>query len=403
MRPNQSTLRPAVVHAYARHLLQVDVELKDYKQSVPAGVLASVLLLASVWQCSLSCACLLTKGSPSHESVRKAMHACLPRRPKELLESLLRLLRHTWPDHLGRRPLAFALDIHRRPYYGRPTRGSSKGQKKKSTKKAFAYATLAALSPEGRFTCGLMQFRQYMRLTTILQRLLQQAADAGLSIAYLLLDKEFYSAEVIDWLQRHQVAFLMPAVCKRGKGGSGNAQLFDLSTPAGWYEYSWTTRRRRWDFKEHKRARSSQKLTVRVRMCVARHPKKDKRLVYASWGLSKWPPQAVVQEYRRRFNIETKYRQMGQCLAATTSRNERVRLLLVGVALMLCNLWAYLHSELFSLGALGERRLRLPLLRLFALRVGLALALVTSLGGLADDWPTQRPLPKALADLLNAL
>lgn len=383
--------------------MQVELELQDYKQSVPAGVLASVLLLAACWQCSLSAACLLTKGTPSHESVRKAMHACLPRRPQELLDRLLRLLRHTLPDHLGRRPLVFALDIHRRPYYGRPTKGSCYGQEKHSTKKSFAYATLAALSPEGRFTVGLMQFRQYMRLTTVVQRLLQQAADAGLSVAYLLLDQEFYSAEVIDWLQRHSVAFLMPAAYKEGEHGNG--WLFAPSTAVGWYDYGWTTRPRRRDFKTGRRNRKKGlSLTVQVRMCVASHPTEEgKRLVYASWGLSKWPPVAVVQEYRRRFGIEVAYRQLGQCLARTTSKDERVRLLLVGVALFLCNLWAYLHSEVFSTGALGERCRLLPLLRLFALRVGLTLALVTFLGGLADDWPPQRPLPKALADFDNAL
>jgi hypothetical protein len=391
------------VHAYARHLLKIELELNDYKQAVPAPLLASVLLLAACWQSSLSAACLLTVGTPSHESVRKAMHACLPRRPQELLDRLLRLLRRTLPEHLGRRPLAFVLDLHRRPYYGKPTRGTSRGQEKKSTKKAFAYATLAALSPEGRFTVGLMQFRQYMRLTTIVQRLLLQAAEAGLSIAYLLLDKEFYSAEVIDWLQRHQVAFLMPAERKDGKHGNG--WLFQPSTAVGWYDYSWTARPRRRDFKTGRRHRKKGlKLTVKVRMCVASHPKEaGRRLVYASWGLGKWPPAAVVQEYRRRFGIEVQYRQLGQCLAVTTSRDERVRLLLVGVALMLCNLWAFLHSEVFSLGALGERRRLLPLLRLRSLRAGLAHSIVTSLGGLLTDWPTQRPLPKVLADLDTAL
>lgn len=395
-------VRPAVVHAYARHLLSIDLELKDYKQSVPAGLLASVLLLAACWQCSLSAACGHVRNTPSHETVRKALFACLPARPRDLLDRIVGLLHHSLPDHLRDRTLPFVLDIHRRPYYGKSTRGSSKGQEKKSTKKAFAYATLAVLSPEGRFSVGLMQFRQYMRLTTILERLLEQAAGAGLWPSYLLLDKEFYAAEVIDWLQRHQVAFLMPAKRSSSKTG-GNAYLFAASRAVGWYQYSWTTRLRRWDFKKHKRMRKPEKVTVTVQMCVARHPKKDKRLVYASWGLGKaWSPAQVVQTYRKRFGIEVKYRQMGQCLAVTTSRDERVRLLLVGVALLLCNVWAYLHSEVYSLGALGERQLRLSLCRLRVLCRDLAGVIATSLGGIVDGWPAQRPLPARLAPFANA-
>src|SRR3954447_25384351 len=115
MRHNQGTLKPAVVHAHARQMLMTELEMKDYKQAVPATVLASVLLLAACWQCSLSAACLLVHGTPSHESVRKAMHACLPPRPRDLLARLLAALRRTLPDHLRRRPLVFALDLHQRP------------------------------------------------------------------------------------------------------------------------------------------------------------------------------------------------------------------------------------------------------------------------------------------------
>jgi DDE family transposase len=398
----QSTVRPAVVHAYARHLLLTDLELRDYKQSLPAGLLASVLLLCACWQCSLSAACQLTRGTPSRETARKALFACLPPRPRDLLDRVVRLLHDSLPEHLGRRPLPFVLDLHRRPYYGKSTRGTSRGQEKKSTKKAFAYATLAVLSPEGRFTVGLLPFRQYMRLTTVLRRLLAQAAEAGLSISYLMVDQEFYSAEVIAWLKRHGVAFLMPA--KRRDGKKGNGWLYAATTQVGWYEYSWTSRPRRHDFKTGQRARKKGLVvTVAVRMCVARHPKKEgERLVYASWGLSKWSPATVVAEYRRRFNIEVTYRQLGQCLAVTTSRDERVRLLLVGVALLPCNVWAYLHAEVFSRGALGERRLHLSLCRLRQLCRDLAEAIATTLGGTARGWPAQRPLPARLAAFADA-
>jgi hypothetical protein len=130
--------------------------------------------------------------------------------------------------------------------------------------------------------------------------------------------------------------------------------------------------------------RKPQKVAVTVQMCVAQHPRKDEKLVDASWGLGKgWSPWQVVQTYRKRFGIEVKYRQMGQCLAATTSGNERVRLLLLGVALLLCNVWAYLHSEVYSLGVLGERRLRLSLCRLRVLCRDLAAVIATYCGQLA--------------------
>lgn len=400
MRPNQSTLRASDVHAYARQLLVAELELKDYKRAVPAPLLASLLLLAACWQTSLSAACQLVRASPSHESARQALHAALPPRPTELLARLLAALRRGLPEHLRRLPRVLALDLHRRPYYGRKnTRGSTRGQKKKSTKGAFCYATLAALAPAGRFTVGLLPVRPHVRLGTIVARLLGQAGAAGLGVAYLLADKEFYAAEVVDWLQRHHVPFVIPAT-RKGRGAGGNRHLFEPGRPVGWYDYSWETPRRRRDFKTGKRHKRGS-LRVRARMCVARHQRSGKALVYCCWGIGKWPPAAVVREYRRRFGIEVQYRQLGQCLAATSSRDERVRLLLVGVALLLCNLWSWLHSEVFSRGPVGERRLRLGLLRLGALRRAVAEAIVSALGGLVAEWPVQRLPPPELAQLEN--
>ena len=402
MRPCQSTLRAETVHAWARQVLAAELELRDYKRAVPAPLLASVLILAACWQCSLSAAGARCASAPSREAVRKALFACLPPRPRELLERLLRLLRRGLPEHLRRRPLVCALDLHRRPYYGRRTRGTSKGPEKRSTKKAFAYATLAAYSDAGRFSCGLMQFRPRMRLTTVVARLVAQAGDAGLQIAYLLLDKEFYSAEVIDWLQRRGVPFLMPMA--RKDGARGNGHLFEPTTEVGWHEYSWTSRPRRRDPQtgERKRKRGL-RLTVSVRACVARHPgEAGRRLVYASCGLGRWPPAVVVAEYRRRFGIEVSYRQLGQCLAQTTSKDERVRLLLVGVALLWGNLWAWLHSEAFAAGPVGARRLRLAACRLRELAQAVAGVVVTLLGGAVSAWPAQCRLPPALALLEEA-
>ncbi len=47
----------------------------------------------------------------------------------------------------------------------------------------------------------------------------------------------------------------------------------------------------------------------------------------------------VVLDYRTRFGIETSYRQLGECLARTTSDDPVYRLLLVGVSLLIRAWW----------------------------------------------------------------
>jgi Transposase DDE domain len=387
MRHNQSTLKASTVHAHARALLLAELDLAQYKPQLPASLVVSLLLLASLWQGSLSAACATLKDPPRREAARKAALALLPKRSSELLERLLRALRQTLPDWLRRLPRVMALDLHQRPYYGKKgSRGSTRGQKKAGTRNFFTYATLAVLSPWGRFTVGLLPTRPGMRLTTIVQTLLEQAQEVGLEVAYLLLDKGFYAAEVIDLLQRAGVAFILPAMKKKA-----TKHLYDPKTAVGFYEYSWTGVLLRYDAKAKKRRKKGE-LTVRVQGCVARHKKTDKPLVYATWGLVGWSPALVALEYRRRFGIEASYRQLGQCLARTSSRNERYRLLLVGMALLLCNLWAYLHSECFSSGARCEPRLELWRMRLLHLAAALAAVIAALFGGYVDEWQTQRPL-----------
>ena len=176
MRHKQSTLRASDVHAHARRLLLDELDLKGYKPCLPAALVVSLLILASVWQTSLSGACSLLKDPPCRESARKAALALLPGKPTELLGALLGALRRTLPDHLRRARLAAALDLHQRPFYGKKgTRGSTRRKNKAGTRNSFTYATLAVLTPWGRFTVGLLLTRPKMRLTTHVGTLLAQA------------------------------------------------------------------------------------------------------------------------------------------------------------------------------------------------------------------------------------
>ena len=59
-------------------------------------------------------------------------------------------------------------------------------------------------------------------------------------------------------------------------------------------------------------------------------------------------PAQVFELYRQRFGIESSYRQMNQVRARTSTRNPVVRLLLVGLAFVLFNLYIALRQNLSS-------------------------------------------------------
>src|SRR3954447_6215745 len=109
---------------------------------------------------------------------------------------------------------------------------------------------------------------------------------------------------------------------------------------------------------------------ARVSICVKcryyrgawrRHGKQ--RLVYAFWGLK--PPSFdwVKETYRQRFAIETTYRQLHQARIRTSTRDPVRRLLHVGIALILRNVWVWLHRTVLARPRRGSREIRLDLLR----------------------------------------
>jgi hypothetical protein len=357
---------------------------------VSGGALAPDLLIqllvrAAAEMRSLSAIVAQATAAPCWQTVRTRLLACLPADPLDLLPTTTHALQHRLPKSLKKRPRTLAIDLHLRPYYGAPgTPGTYRGQPKAGTKTFFAYASLLVLRRGQRFSVGLTPVVNGQEQTDLLERLLGQAQRAGLTVRCLLLDRGFYAATTIAWLQERGLAFLMPMI-RRGRGGRRKAdctgtQRFFVRGRRGWDSYTWTTRPRRG-------GRKGAAVTVTVAVCMVprsrcggRRGKKHRGpLVFACHGV-RGTPATVASCYRRRFGIETSYRQLGEGLAATCSTQAAYRLLLVAIALVLRNVWVWLHWSWLSERTATGRRLRLPLLPLRQLTAWLIRALDRLLG-----------------------
>lgn len=81
-------------------------------------------------------------------------------------------------------------------------------------------------------------------------------------------------------------------------------------------------------------------------------------LRYATWGLKQRPLSWIRRTYRRRFGIESSSRQSHHARSRTSSRKPALRLLFMGVALVLRNIWVWLHAEVMAQPRYGARQLR---------------------------------------------
>ena len=394
MRPQNHTLDSHQVHRAAAEHLQAHLQFRDYKRKTSAPVLWSLLLAAAARITSLSDACGRLRGAPSDETARKAMLATLPDYA-ELQRRLNSALTGHLPKALRKHPQRLAIDLTLIPYHGKPFGDPAevyRSQARDGTSHFHAYATAYVIRKGQRYTVALTGVNKGEPLKEVVQRLLRQAAGVGIRPCLLLLDRGFYSVAVIRYLQAARVSFLMPVVChgrspKHPKGPTGS-YVFRTWKTSGWSDHTLTDAKKR---------------TATVSICVKcrnyrgqwkRHGRQA--LVYAYWGYRPSSPDAVFATYRLRFGIETSYRPMHEGRIRTTTRRPAVRLLYVGIALVLRNLWVWLHDTLLALPRRGGRVILLERLRWETVLLWL-LHVAEETFGVADSTVTERAVPYQLA------
>jgi hypothetical protein len=362
MRHGHYTLTPAVVRAHTQTRLQKHLRLQDHGPKCTAGMLWALLLYAASRICSLAAACRSLLTAPSDSAVHQALAATLPG-CAELQRRVNRALQGDLPRCLRRRRQPLAIDLHLVPYHGQPLhdqREVYRSQAKSGTSHFHAYATAYVIRTGLRFTVALTAVQRGEPLCEVIRRLLQQAARASVRPRYLLLDRGFCSVAVIRYLQAARRRFLMPLVLRgrkpeHPKGPSGS-RVFGLYKRSGWSRYTLT---------------DAQGRTATVRVCVKCRNLRGERgkrgrqaLVYAyGGGLVPGSYQWVKETYRSRFAIETTYRQLQQARIRTSTRDPLLRLLYVAVALLLRNVWVWLHWQVLAQRRRGGRRVdtdRLP-------------------------------------------
>jgi hypothetical protein len=334
--------------------------LKDHGWLCTAVTVWNIVLRAASRMVSVFAACRDLANAPSQQAVFDALEAGLPRTLKVLEKRLNQALADPWPKRLRRYGWQVAIDWHLVPYYGQPARSRNElyyGKPRQGTTKFHAYATACIVQHGHRYTLALTWVRRHETMVAALERLLVQTDGIGLKIKRLLLDRAFFNVPVTEYLQKRNLPFLMPVVM-RGRRPKKRRPLTGLRwikrQKAGWYSHT---------LKNGKR-------TVTLSVVVAYRTHKNRKdgrrvqqkLLFAAWRVHGSPTE-IRERYRKRFGIEASFRQLRQARIYTCTRDPRLRLVFITVALMVRNLWVWIHAEV-----LAEDKGRQPKLRLSRLR-----------------------------------
>jgi putative transposase len=320
---NAEDVRGMMLNTMEKHL---HLKTEGYRSTTDQTF--NLLLKAAAEGSSVEAVCADSCGVVASNTLREQVNAALPVSGLRAQETEMNAaLQAVIPMGMPRGGLEVAIDTHDEPFYGKTAQlraYTCKTRAQAGTTRFFRIASAYVIWRELRLTLALTYVLPDDPLAEVVQRLLMRLRQVGLQATVLYLDKGFCSGEIIRYLQHTQQAAVL-ACPVRGKQGGIRA----LCQGRGSFTTPYT-------FTDGTTARLTL-LDTRVRDPKTQR-KQRKWLAFVLVNLD-WTPRQVMAKYRRRFGIEASYRLLRQVKVLTTSRNPALRFFLLGLGLLMQNVW----------------------------------------------------------------
>ena len=363
-------LREAILQVASTHI-PLQIEGRD----ITEAHVWEILLYASVNRITIESACQELDQAPSGNSVREHLSDSLDDQReaiKQLEQRFNAALEDQVPSRVRRRwsqsRYELAIDLHEVPYHGQPALDKNevrRGIAKSGTTHFHSYATLAIVHDRRRYELAMTFVWADETMAEVVQRLIGYKNRLKVRVRRMYLDKGFCSRDVMAVLRRHRLPYIIPIPVRGKKDDEGHyaggiGRLF--VGRKGYYT--------RYTFNEEKESAYTTDVAIVRAYSAGRYGRhRATWFAYAIYKVSHILPNQIFTLYRRRFGIESGYRQLEQVRARTASASPALRLLLVGLALIILNAYMTLRLQWFTLQQYGSRQrcLWLTLRRLMSL------------------------------------
>ncbi len=288
---------------------------------------------ASLHKTSIKQACLMKRlqGTkyPSPEQVMKCCRKISPETMTNFINSALQSQFNALPKNIRQQLKnsgTLIIDFHQDCYYGNKDNPHVRKSKvKKSTNLFYEYLTADLYCKNGCFTIAILHRAPNKDIFSLTKRLLK-LVEKVISFKVVIFDGEFATVDVLDFLQHMGVKFLG----RKSRTVRVKAHLNTYYRSPDWEN------KRQWRPIEL-RSKNSRSKTVCVEICPQNVKKEMKAMVKSlGWSIT---PKYADKLYRKRFNIETGYRDKHKFQIFTCTKILSTRLLIFLISALLWNCW----------------------------------------------------------------
>ncbi len=332
------------VRGYAVKQLMSHIHLEAEGYQCNTEMMWNVLVKAAVERTSIEATCADLSGVVASNTLREQLNARLGvNQLAELEAELNEALAACLPADIPRQGVGVAIDTHDEPFYGK-TPGllayTCRGQAKKGTSHFMRIASAYLMWRQVRLTLAVTFVLSHDKPLDIVRRLYERVRQVRIAAGVVYLDKLFGLPAIARYLTEQRQPAILACTIRGHRGGT-------RALAKGRKSYRTTH-----TFKD------GTQVDMAMIATFTTHRKGKRRRKWQAYilVLLDWPPKKVHHRYRRRFGIETSYRQLRRVRAFTTSLNPALRFLLLGLGLLLVNLWSLLRWYVARIRAPGPHR-----------------------------------------------
>lgn len=345
-------LKAEDIRAYTLQTMKEHIEIPADGYCCTTDMIFDVLMKASAECSSLEAACADLEEVADSNTLREYINKALPVKALgEQERQINQALAHGIPTRMVRKGIEAAIDFHDEPFYGKQesTRAvTCSGQAKKGTTHFVRIATAYVIWRQVRLTLAVHYVLPGESALEVLKILLKRLKSLDFEAKILYLDKGFAATSIVNYLIRqHQPAIIANPI--RGKKGGTRALCRGRKSYTTDYTFSDGTQAT---------------ITMKASLVPDKTGKLRRKWLSFIVILLDWSPDKIYQQYRRRFGVECSYRLLRRVRATTTSRNPALRFFLLGIGLLLTNVWVFLRWEFAHFLSRGPRRVDEARLRL---------------------------------------